>query len=122
MTDQTTPERRRRDGKSKFMALRETITREFAEGHTARAIYDRHLGQAGLSYSQFARYVARYVRTDDGPETKASPPSAAPQEQRPPAPQPVDRSEQPARADRPQSGIGVRFQHNAKPDDDDKLI
>lgn len=117
MTNTTTPETRRRDGKSKFMALRETITREFAEGHTARAIYDRHLDQAGLSYSQFARYVARFVRTDNGPDTQASPPTAAPK-----AAGPVE--QQPAKpdTDRPASGMGARFVHRAQHDDPNDLI
>lgn len=122
MTTPTTPERRRRDGKSKFMALRETISREFAEGHTARAIYDRHLDQAGLSYSQFARYVARYVRTDDGPKTQVSPATAAA-----PAPPPVEPQrdgQQPDKPepDRPTTGMGARFIHRAQPDDPNDLI
>lgn len=122
MTNPTTPERRRRDGKSKFMALRETINREFAEGHTARAIYERHLDQAGLSYSQFARYVAKYVRPNDGPDTQAATPRPTPQTAPSVQPRPVEQQPAKPEPDRPATGMGARFVHRAQHDDPNDLI
>ena len=130
MTITETPEPRRRDGKSKFLALLPIIKEEVEAGFTLRAIYDKHLDLSGISYSQFARYVGRYVRDDDKPtepeETRpginAETPDQAGRSGTPaPAPAPVERSEPSARP-RPATGIGARFQLSAKPDDDDKLI
>lgn len=122
MTEQTQAEKRRRDGRSKFMALRETVAREVEGGHTARSIYDRHFDQSGLSYSQFARYVAKYVRPNDRTDSPGATIAGEQETPRPVAPQPVNQSEPPARTDRPATGIGARFQHHAQPDDDDKII
>ncbi len=46
-----------------FLARQEEIRRLFDAGHTLAAIYDAHSDVLGvMSYSQFTRYVARYVR------------------------------------------------------------
>lgn len=84
-----------------------------------------------MSFPTFARYVGRYlpnvpqVRTDNaetGPATipGLDLPEAVPVESKP-ARQPVERAD-PSPRPRPASGIGARFQHDAEPDSDDKLI
>lgn len=46
-----------------FFARQEEIRRLFDAGHTLAAIYDAHSAVLNvMSYSQFTRYVARYVR------------------------------------------------------------
>ncbi len=130
MAKTPSPKRRYGDGRVEFLALLEPITEAVERGHTLRSIFDKHLGKSGMSYAQFARYVARYVRKDDKPNPQPALPgldAEAPAES--PAPvQPVERKPDPAptvqpkAGPRPASGIGARFQHSAKPDDDDKLI
>ena len=67
MAKTPSPKRRYGDGRVEFLALLEPITEAVERGHTLRSIFDKHLGKSGMSYAQFARYVARYVRKDDKP-------------------------------------------------------
>lgn len=49
-----------------FLARQEEIRRLFDAGHTLAAIYDAHSDVLNvMSYSQFTRYVARYVRVGE---------------------------------------------------------
>lgn len=60
-------------GRVSFLARIEQVRSEVNEGWPLVAIFDRHKADLGvLSYSQFTRYVKRYVTgsEDDGPKSK----------------------------------------------------
>ncbi|MFJ7316424.1 TraK family protein [Pseudomonas sp. NPDC098747] len=66
-----TPDKPRRGaGRVAFLAHAEDFRKLVEAGHPLLAIYERHQGLLGISYSQFARYVARYIRSPS-PEQKA---------------------------------------------------
>lgn len=55
-----------------FFALREAIRAELEQGWTMIAIHRKYAGQFGISYCQFARYVAAYIGKPVRPvQTKA---------------------------------------------------
>lgn len=69
-------------GRVAFLARIDEVRKEVAEGWPLVAIFDRHKGQlGGLSYSQFTRYVQRYVNgsTNNGPTPKAPAARKSPQ-------------------------------------------
>ena len=92
-------------GRSAFLAHKTAIEKALGSGYTAREVYEGLQSAAGLwiSYSQFARYVARYITKTQGKTAT-----------RAPAPTPAEPLK--AAPDAP------TFQHRAKPDDDDDLI
>lgn len=118
-----------------FFRHKEAIEAALLEGPSLRTVYADMKEQLGMSFATFHRYVVRYLpnvpqvgneNAETGPATipGLDLPEAVPVESKPapqPAPAPRERSE-PAPRPRPATGIGARFQHNAKPDDDDKLI
>lgn len=63
-----TPEAARRGaGRVAFLAHIEAIRKAVNEGWPATAIYEEHKARVGITYSQFARYIARYITgADDG--------------------------------------------------------
>lgn len=48
-------------GRVAFLARAQTIQQMVEAGYPVIAIYKQHEGELGISYSQFARYVARYI-------------------------------------------------------------
>jgi hypothetical protein len=56
------------DGKVNFMAHLETFKKLLAAGHQQRRVFETHVNELGISYSQFNRYVNQYVgeRNNDG--------------------------------------------------------
>lgn len=48
-------------GRVAFLALRDTITAELAQGWSIVAVFKRHEKRLGISISQFRSYVRRYV-------------------------------------------------------------
>lgn len=64
-----------------FLALLPVLQAQLAEGWTARVVYDRHCDKLKFSYSQFNRYVRRYISGKD--ETKKSQDSPAPNTAKP---------------------------------------
>lgn len=68
-----TPETARRGaGRVAFLAHIEAIRKAVNEGWPATAIYDQHKGNVGITYSQFARYIARYITGADDGKPEAS--------------------------------------------------
>lgn len=57
--------RRRGQGRVAFLAKADKFRELLEAGHAQRAIYDEHETELGISYSQFNRYVARYL-TEQG--------------------------------------------------------
>jgi len=55
------------DGWVAFLAHIDTFWELLDAGHTQRSIYDDHASVLGISYSQFSRYVGKYlpVKEDD---------------------------------------------------------
>ena len=49
-------------GRVAFLAHLETIRKEVEAGWTMQAVYDTHGPKLGITYSQFTRYVARFVK------------------------------------------------------------
>lgn len=78
----TAPDRRSMQGIGRvtFIAHLAEITAELDAGRSLKAIYEQRRGRLGISYSQFARYVDRFIRrsardqTLPPPSTAASPP------------------------------------------------
>ena len=75
-------EPRKRRGRIAFIALRETIRIEIEQGWPLTAIYEKHTGRLGISYSQFTRYVGVHIRgagkgakLHNGTTAAVSPPS-----------------------------------------------
>lgn len=129
MNDTPGEKRRRGAGRAAFLARIEPIKAAVERGLPLTIIYDEHGTGMGLSYSQFHRYVARYVRNDDKPTRNTTPalPGFEQGPKEPPAVGPAP--EQPAGGRTPSTppkpapgGPGQRFRHNAEPDDKDSLI
>jgi hypothetical protein len=51
-------------GRVAFLALRETIAAELAEGWSMAEVFRRHQDQLGIQIAQFRSYVSRYVAAD----------------------------------------------------------
>ncbi|MBS7736777.1 MULTISPECIES: TraK family protein [Pseudomonadota] len=49
-------------GRVAFLARLDSIRKMVEEGYPVVLIYEQHGEGMGISYSQFARYVARYVQ------------------------------------------------------------
>lgn len=60
-------------GRVAFLARIETIQAEIEQGWPLTAIYERHQGALGITYSQFARYVRHYLRNEEEHEKPKSP-------------------------------------------------
>lgn len=60
-TSQISEQEPKLSGRPAFFALREVIRTELEQGWTMAAIHRRYAGQLGISYCQFARYVAAYI-------------------------------------------------------------
>ncbi|HGN0313163.1 TPA: TraK family protein [Proteus mirabilis] len=52
---------RKGDGRVAFLAHADTFRELLSAGHPQRSIYDDHAEVLGISYSQFNRYVGRYL-------------------------------------------------------------
>lgn len=64
----TTSKTRRGEGRVKFLAHAEKIKELINSGHAQQFVYDQHADALGISYSQFNRYVSKYVlgKTEGG--------------------------------------------------------
>jgi hypothetical protein len=71
-TSQISAQEPKLSGRPAFFALREVIRAELEQGWTMAAIHRRYADQLGISYPQFARYVAAYIGKPVKPaQTKA---------------------------------------------------
>ncbi len=71
-TSETNEQQPKLSGRPAFFALREVIRAELEQGWTMAAIHRRYANQLGISYPQFARYVAAYIGKPVKPaQTKA---------------------------------------------------
>ena len=115
-------------GRVAFLARIEEIKQMVSEGHPLLSIYEKHQAELGTSYSQFARYVAKYVRSTPTNEHPVQPPSSpAPVRQQAPAVAPQQSAASaagdapaPARPDRP--GRPKPFDHDPSSAKRDDLI
>jgi len=87
-------EPRKRRGRIAFIALRETIRIEIEQGWPLTAIYEKHTGQLGISYSQFTRYVGVHIRGNasklhNGTTAAVSPPPSRSSDAGAPAKEPL---------------------------------
>ena len=107
---------RRGAGRVAFLAHQATFATLLAAGHSQQSIYDDHATRLRISYSQFSRYVGKYLapRFIDAPSPRHVP---APthqsqfQSQRSPT-EPLHRPGLPA--NRAAGSIGRNFQHNPR--------
>lgn len=65
-------------GRVAFLARVEEFKELHSKGYPLLSMYEKHEAELGISYSQFARYVAKYVRSPPAHEHVAAPPSASP--------------------------------------------
>lgn len=48
-------------GRVAFLAVKDDVVKAIKAGHSSTAIYNRLKARLGISYPQFARYVAKYI-------------------------------------------------------------
>lgn len=101
-------ERRRRGfGRVRFIANIEAIRSGVDAGYPLVAIYERHKGELDLSYQQFARYVAQFIRNEGNTATTTRSKSSAERQSGGQAPTPP--AAEPAK---PKSGAIRQFKHD----------
>ncbi|EGC9888854.1 hypothetical protein GYC09_004618 [Salmonella enterica] len=117
-------------GRVAFLA-RVADFRELVEaGHPLLGIYESNKDELGISYSQFARYVAKYIRSPSHEQEahgrQPSAPSAPAAQASPPAPAPAtgggSGASRPAGKPAPAAAKPGAFQHNATDNKRDDLI
>jgi len=64
MTPKEKKVRRYGDGRAAVLAHADAIRAWLASGRTVRGYYDEHAGELAISYSQFARLTAGYIRAN----------------------------------------------------------
>lgn len=57
-------------GRVAFLARAPDIKKRIDEGYTVKTIYQEYKAQLNISYSQFTRYVSRYIESDTLKEKK----------------------------------------------------
>ncbi|HEO70998.1 MAG TPA: hypothetical protein ENN80_07015 [Candidatus Hydrogenedentes bacterium] len=111
MTKATTAKAHRKGaGRVAFLARADLFRSLLNAGHPQRSIYDDHAADLGISYSQFNRYVRKYLlgKADDHEHQKGPSPAPAPT---------AGPGQQPAKPGKP------GFSHNANSGNDrDDLI
>jgi hypothetical protein len=70
--------RYRGSGRIGFFAHRDTFQRLIDAGYPLRTIYDDYAERLGVGYSQFAKYVRRYLQKPSYARHQTEPGSAAP--------------------------------------------
>lgn len=118
---------RRGAGRVAFLASKDLFRSLFEQGHSQRAIYDDHGSRLGITYSQFNRYMTRYLTEKESvieQQNEVSSSSAPPS---PGGRAKPDRDEDGATRDgeaKPEGKrpgqVGRKFEHKSVPDD--KLI
>ncbi len=80
MTKATAKPHRKGAGRVAFLARADLFRSLVEAGHPQRSIYDDHAADLGISYSQFNRYVGKYLlgKAPDHEHQKGDSPSAAP--------------------------------------------
>lgn len=61
MAIETAEPPRRGDGKIAFLARLDTFRELFKAGHQQRKVFENYESELGMSYSQFNRYVNKYI-------------------------------------------------------------
>jgi len=87
-------------GRVAFLALRETIAAELAEGWSIAEVFRRHQDQLGIQIAQFRSYVSRYISADLLWTARRKIAPAATQPAPRPAPSPPPQAETPRRVTR----------------------
>lgn len=98
MTKPTTAKAHRKGaGRVAFLAHADLFRSLLTAGHSQRAIYDDHAANLGMSYSQFNRYVGKYLlkKAEDYEHQKKS--STAPASSTKPAAQPSGSGSRPSK-------------------------
>lgn len=62
-------------GRVAFLAHADKFRELLVAGHPLQAIYDDYQKELGIGYPQFTRYVRKYLKADDGHQTKATGPA-----------------------------------------------
>ncbi|MDH0187692.1 TraK family protein [Stenotrophomonas sp. GD03993] len=135
----STPEKKSRGGgRVAFLKHRESIRELIEAGHVARSIYDQLGGdeKLGISYSQFMRYVNKFITPGKSHDIQATPPPhpapgvrtgitalapTAPTSSDPLPRPPANGTGKPASTG-PRPGAQPRIQHNSVASDKDDLI
>ncbi len=65
-------------GRVAFLARQEGIKKMTEEGHPLLSIYQKYEGDLNISYSQFVRYVGRYIKGEVKNEPKPKQAKASP--------------------------------------------
>ena len=69
MQEQTS-KAQRGHGRVAFLPLLEDIRKLLKDGYPLIFIYNRHQQQLGIGYTQFTKYIHRYLKTDNFSENK----------------------------------------------------
>jgi hypothetical protein len=56
------PQAKRNNGKVSFLAALSAIETDISAGHRLTDVYAKHRKALGIGYTQFTRYVSRYIR------------------------------------------------------------
>lgn len=78
MTTATKATKRKGAGRVAFLARKDEFKRLLDAGHPQRSIYDDHAAELGISYSQFNRYVGKYLGKAHDHEHQRNDTQAAP--------------------------------------------
>jgi hypothetical protein len=113
-------------GRVMFLAHLEAIQKGVDEGWPLTALYEKHKGELVITYSQFARYVSRYIRK----AAHAKPAETIQKRTTPTLPESSAKSEQTregagGKATQPPPGNGAeqpRFEFDPKSPDRDSLV
>lgn len=106
MPSRTRP-RRRRSGRAAFLAVKLEVAASLAAEKTVIAIYEEHRARLGMSYPQFARYVARLrtaLKLEARRPTTILAPPAAPRRD-PPGPRPASQPTNEPPRGRPEDAV-----------------
>lgn len=75
---ESSKEKRLGAGRVAFLARVEVFKEKISAGHTMAAVYEDHQKELGISYSQFANYVNRYIRNKPANENEGEKPAVEP--------------------------------------------
>lgn len=104
-------------GRVAFLARVSGIREMVEAGYPLLTIYQQHESDIGISYSQFSRYVARYIRShkrhDQLENNRPAPAPSAQPEQHFTGAGPSPGDQQPAKSGKPDKPGKSSFSHNA---------
>lgn len=115
---QSSKTNRRGTGRVAFLARIAVFQEKIEAGHTMASIYDDHKKELGVSYSQFSRYVNKFIRSNQRDEEQQPAIGKHPVSSSGEKPNEGAPKEKPAGGSKRKPG----FHHNPDPKDRNDLI